>query len=252
ELLSDPPGWKGAPARLRLAGLLRALAEHHDGTQTPETVAAASRWVEDRRGWRVGNVLDHLLDLAAPRIGIEKSPENSSRDDSLERLDAAYPRARYLHLARHPLTTVSSMHAAWSERGYWQVEPPLFHHFCLGVWYHQHSRIEAFLERLPPDRAVRVRSEDVLNEPAATLPGVCARLGIGSDADAIEAMSHPERSPYAETGPEGAAGGWDAGFMRDPVLRRTELPERFELPPDWIVDPWLSLASAALAARLGY
>ncbi|HEX4521666.1 MAG TPA: hypothetical protein VH063_18975, partial [Gaiellaceae bacterium] len=47
ELLSDPPGWKGAPARLRLAGLLRALAEHHDGTQTPETVAAASRWVED-------------------------------------------------------------------------------------------------------------------------------------------------------------------------------------------------------------
>jgi hypothetical protein len=252
ELLNDPPGWKGPPARLRLAGLLRALAEHHDGRQTPETVAAASRWVEDRRGWGVGDVLDHLLALAAPRIGLEKSPESSSRDDYLERLDTSYPRARYLHLTRHPITTAASMHAAWSERGYWQIEPRLFHHFCLGVWFHQHSRIAAFVEKLPPDRAIRARAEDVLNEPAAALRGICARLGIDSGDEAVEAMTHPERSPYAGTGPEGAAGGWDQGFMLDPVLREAELPDRFELPADWIVDPWLSLASAELAARLGY
>ena len=252
ELLIDPPGWKGPPARLRLAGLLRALAEHHDGRQTPETIAAASRFLEDRREWGVGDILDHLLDLARPRLGLEKSPENSSREEYLSRLDASYPRARYLHLTRHPVTTAASMHAAWSDRGYWQIEPRLFHHFCLGVWYHQHARIAAYFERLPPDRALRIRSEDVLNDPAATLPRICDWLAISSGTEAIEAMLHPERSPYAGTGPDGAAGGWDQGFMRDPVLRRTELPVRFELPAGWIVDPWLTLASAELAARLGY
>lgn len=252
ELLTDPPGWKGAPARLRLAGLLRALAEHHDGRQTPETIAAASRFIEDRRAWGVGDILDHLLELAHPRIGLEKSPENSSRDEYLSRLNAAYPRARYLHLTRHPVTTAASMHAAWSERGYWEIEPGLFHHFCLGVWYHQHARIAAFVERLPPDRALRVRSEDVLNDPATTLPRICDWLAIGSDADAVEAMTHPERSTYAGRGPDGAAGGWDQGFMLDPVLRPTELPDRFVLPAGWLVDPWLALGSAELAARLGY
>ena len=51
-----------------------------------------------------------MLGLVEPLIGIEKSPENSSREDYLERLDGAYPRARFLHVTRHPLPTVRSMY----------------------------------------------------------------------------------------------------------------------------------------------
>jgi hypothetical protein len=251
-LLTDPPGWKGPPTRLRLAGLFRALAQHHDGAQTPETVAASERWVEARAGWRVGDLLDHLLGLAAPRIGLEKSPENSSREEYHLRLDATYPRARYLHLTRHPLPSAISMHEAWSDKGYWKIEPGLFHHFCLGVWYHQHARIHRFVQSLPPDRALTVRSEDVLNDPVSTLPTICRWLGIDSGPAAIDAMTHPECSPYAGTGPKGALGGWDTGFMRDPVLRKTEIPATLDLPAEWIVDPWLELAATQLAAQLGY
>src|SRR5262249_18691849 len=75
-LLADPPGWKGAPAPQRMAGIYRALAEHHDGAQTSATVGAAERWVEARRDWHVTDLLDHLLQLSAPRIGLEKSPES--------------------------------------------------------------------------------------------------------------------------------------------------------------------------------
>ena len=252
DLLTDPPGWKGPPTRLRLAGVFRALAEHHDGGQTPETVAAAERWIETRRAWHVGDLLDHLLGLAAPRIGLEKSPENSSSEEYHLRLVATYPRARYLHLARHPLPSVISMHKAWSDKGYWKIEPDLFHHFCLGVWYHQHARIHRFMQSLPPDRALAVRTEDVLNDPVATLPTICRWLGIDSGPEVIDAMTHPECSPYAAPGPIGALGGWDAGFMRDPVLRRAEIPATLDLPPDWIVDPWLELAATQLAAQLGY
>jgi hypothetical protein len=144
------------------------------------------------------------------------------------------------------------MHRVWHDKGYWNVAPALFHHFCLGVWYHQHSRILEFTRGLPPDRMLRIRSEDVLNTPAETLPRICRWLGLEGGGEEIEAMTHPERSPYARTGPLGAAGGWDQDFMLDPALRPTGLPASLDLPADWVVDPWLELASRELAGRLGY
>jgi hypothetical protein len=252
ELLTDPPGWKGPATRLRLAGVFRALAEHHDGGQTPETIEAAARWVEARRSWTVADLLDHLLGLAAPRIGLEKSPENSSREEYLVRLSAAYPRARFLHLTRHPVPSIASMHRVWSDKDYWRVPPELFYHFCLGVWYYQHTRIQRFIASLPPDRGLQVRSEDVLNDSGETLQRICRWIGIESSAETLDAMRHPERSPYARTGPKGALGGWDTGFMRDPVLRPTELPATFDFPSEWILEPWLQLASLELATGFGY
>lgn len=44
-------------------------------------------------------------------------------------------------------------------------------------------------------------------------------LGIDAGADAIEAMKHPERSPYACIGPENAKFGNDPSYMESPVLR---------------------------------
>jgi hypothetical protein len=252
ELLTDPPGWRGAPAAQRMAGLYRALAQHHDRAQKSDTVDAAARWVEERSAWKTPDLLDHLLDLAAPRTGIEKSPESSSRDEYLARLVAAYPRGRYLHLTRHPLTSVDSMHRAWAGRGHWDVTPELFHHFCLGVWYFQHRRIDKLVRSLPPERSFRVRSEDVVNDPAESLPPICRWLGIDASPGAIAAMSHPEDSPYAVLGPDGAAGGWDAGFLDSPRLRRVDLPPSLDLPEGWSADPWLELAARELARRLGY
>jgi hypothetical protein len=252
ELLTDPPGWTGAPAAQRMAGVYRALAEHHDGRQTSDTVNAAADWVEGRSAWDVAELLDHLLAMAAPRVGIEKSPESSSRDEYLERLVSSYPRARFLHVTRHPLTSVDSMHRAWAGRGYWRVAPELFHHFCLGVWTFQHRRIDELVQSLPPERALQVRSEDVVNEPAVALPPICRWLGIDSGQRAVEAMSHPEDSPYALLGPENAAGGWDAGFLRAPERRAVELPDTLDLPEGWAADPWLTLASRELGKRLGY
>jgi hypothetical protein len=252
ELLTDPPGWKGPPARQRMAGVYRALAEHHDRLQTSDTVSTAEDWVEGRSAWNVAELLDHLLALAAPLVGIEKSPESSSRDEYLARLVTAYPRARYLHVTRHPRTTVASMHRAWSDKGHWEVAPTLFHHFCLGVWYFQHRRIDELVRSLPREQALRVRSEDVVNEPAVALPPICRWLGIDSGPRAVEAMSHPEDSPYASLGPDSAAGGWDAGFLAAPELRAVELPESLDLPDGWAADPWLGLASRELAGRLGY
>ena len=251
-LLTAPPGWKGPAPHLRMAGLYRALAQHHAGTQSPETVRDAARWVAARQTWGVEHVFDHLLGLAAPRVVVEKSPENSSREEYLRRLVALYPRARFLHVSRHPVTTVRSMHRVWSDKGYWNLAPRLFHQFCLGVWLFQHQRIARLVASLPPDRGLHVRSEDVLNAPEETLGRICRWLGVDRSPEAIAAMTHPENSPYAALGPAGAMGGFDSGFLHDPNRRAAELPETLDLPGDWDVDPWMYLGVVEVAGKLGY
>lgn len=252
ELLVDPPQWRGPASKLRVAGLLRALALANDGSESEATIASATAWLEARSSWRGEDVYDHLLARVAPRVGVQKSPEDSSREEYLVRLAAAYPRARFLHLVRHPVTSVASMYRVWKDLDYWNITPEVFHNFCVGVWYHQHLRIDRLVSSLPPDRGFRVRSEDVLNASRETLPGICRWLGVDSSSEAIEAMCHPEAGPHARPGPPGALGGGDFAFMRDPVPHPIELPPSLDVPAEWAVDPWLLTATIELAYRLGY
>src|SRR5207253_1734253 len=79
-------------------------------------------------------------------------------------------------------------------------------------------------------------------------------LGVRDDDAAIEAMMHPEGSPFARFGPSGSGvvGGHDHGFLHDPVLRRAELPPALEQPEGWIGEARLWRRAEALACRLGY
>jgi hypothetical protein len=252
QLLVDPPGWLGSPSRNRVGGLLRALAQSHDGKQDEESIERALEWLMARKDWPVANVLDHLLDGVAPLVGVEKSPENSGRDTFLERMGTAYPRARYVHLVRHPVTTVRSMHGAWSTRGWWRVQPELFHQFCWSLWYYQHKRIADFGKTLPPDRFRRARAEDIANEPDVYLPELCRWLGVDASPDSVRSMKSPEKSAYAALGPSNARGGADLSFLGSPSLRPAELPNELSPPDDWILDPWSVLMVHRLATELGY
>jgi hypothetical protein len=105
---------------------------------------------------------------------------------------------------------------------------------------------------LPADRALQIRSEDLVNSPAETLPKICRWLGLDAPESTVEAMLHPENWPYARIGPPGALGGADSGFLRAPKLHPAEEPGVVELPGEWRVDPWLHVAVIELAHRLGY
>src|SRR5689334_6847091 len=59
-LLTEPPTGQGMPVRERTAGLCRAIAELHEHEQSAESVSRAIAWLEDRRDWPAGRVLDHL------------------------------------------------------------------------------------------------------------------------------------------------------------------------------------------------
>lgn len=250
---SLPQFWKDRGVTHRSPGLVRALAEFQFGGQTPDALAAARMWLGHRQEWTGADVLDVLLELVSPRTPVEKSPDNLFTDDAFARMADAYPHARYLHLTRHPVSTQRSMqeHLKRTVPGYPADGEPMS---GIGHWYAIHRRVLIFAGELPQDRYFRVRAEDVLNDTENQLRAIAAWLGICADGGAIDAMRHPERSPFARPGPalSGVTGGSDPGFLRDPIPRRVEVPARLDPPEGWVAEPVIWEMIANLANQLGY
>jgi hypothetical protein len=211
----NAPRYSGPP------GVLRTLAELHDGTQTVASAIRAAAWINERRDWSTKRLLDYLIEKVAPRIGVEKSPPTALKMQFLERAYAYYPDAYYLHLTRHPIPARNSMKEFQEERRALRgADVNKQGVDQLIIWHHIHTNILRFTETLPLGQTMRVKGEDVLSDPDVYLPQIAEWMGLRTDKEAIEAMKRPENSPYASVGPEMARGGNDPKFMRDPVLRR--------------------------------
>jgi hypothetical protein len=250
---SLPRFWTERGIKHRSPGLVRALAEFEFGDQTPESLSVARAWLKDRAHWLGPDVLDVLLAKLSPRVAVEKSPENVLSDAALRRIASAYPKARYLHLTRHPVTTQRSMQEHWNRTmpSYPQAGEPMS---SMASWYETNRRILHFAAKLPPDRYMRVRAENVLNDTESQLRSIAAWLRLRADEGAIEAMKHPEASPFAGFGPadSGIVGGNDPSFLRDPIPHRVEVPRTLDPPQGWAADPSVWRMVVDLANRLSY
>jgi Sulfotransferase family len=242
-------------------GLLRALAELDHGEQSAAAVEAAQTWLEARRDWPTRRVFDHLLQRVHPRRGVEKSPPTVAQTESLQRVLAACPTAKFLHLTRHPITALASMqeHFAplarpvppeWSEHFLPDLTDP---RMAAWTWVRLHGNILEFTRALPPGQSMRIKGEELLSDPDTHLTRIAAWLGVRTDPAAIEAMKHPERSPYATRGPKKAPGGYDPKFLESPGLRRPRDPPPTLQPPEaWEIMPWLWERVLQRASELGY
>jgi hypothetical protein len=215
--------WAGPQVR---HGLLRALAQLHSRRQTEETVRDAQAWLTSHVHWSTKQVLDHLLEYIDPQIAVEKSPRTVLKKEYLQRIHAWYPNARYLHLTRHPRSTVLSQIAV-AERskelnagGRRENLNPDY------VWLRGQQNILDLLSGLPRRQWLRVKGEDLLSDPDQHLRHIAEWLQIRADADAIECMKQPELSPYSGLGPCNARYGADINFLESPRLR----PGRVEEP----------------------
>jgi hypothetical protein len=241
-----PPGW----AEFRLSGVLRAVADLHDGRQDAGTVEAARCWLAGRSGWSTVELMNHLLARASPRIGVEKSPDTVSADATLQRCLAAFPSARYIHLTRHPITAQRSMHAHWAGTPGQPREELI--KSSAAAWYLDHARIVRALAGLPPGRWLRIRAEDLLGRPRAWLPRVLAWLALESSGEIVSQMLHTENWRFAGKGPAGALLGGDPGFLSSPSLRAVPEPGPVAFDPAWGLSASACARIAGLAEYLGY
>jgi len=239
ELRQGANAWASHANYPRAHGAIRAVAELFFGGQTEETVRLAIGWLWRRSHFTTGLLLEELAKRIQPRILVEKSTSNVYRIGYMQRADQMFPEARFIHLIRHPRgqgeSVVRFIEARETTRG------PLSRSnwvYQLGSdrgrerngeketaldpqrsWLTLNRNICAFLKNMPADRKMEVRGEDLLRKPATVLKQIVGWLGLRTDRKAILAMKHPERSPFARFGPQGARFGGDGSFLRDPRLR---------------------------------
>ena len=249
-------------------GLYRALAELALGGQTKGNVDIAKDWLSREPSVSTGDLFKDLVAFAKPRRLVEKSPLHVYNAESMERIHAAFPDAYYLHITRHPRGTCESIYALRTKSGkgtqkLMAKNPSLANQVkkimpdedlsAENMWFDPHLLILEFLEKIPESRQLRFRGEAFLSEPDFYLPEVARWLGVSTDHDAIEAMKHPEESPFACIGPPGAWFGNDPSFLKEPGLRPyTPKPQELESPLSWNPELGFSDIVVELAEYLGY
>ena len=110
----------------------------------------------------------------------------------------------------------------------------------------------AAVEGFGPSRVTHVRAEDLLHEPGVYLTRLANWLGVSSDPRAIEAMKHPERSPYASLAPMNLVGDGDSEFQRSPRLRPFTVRSYSRVPPEWNLEHGLIANTNDISCVLGY
>ncbi len=246
----------GQPVAWYSAGLVRALAELEFGGQTVATYGEAATWLHARRHWSTHQVLDSLLERIQPRVGVDKSPNTALSPLFLERAREYYPQARFMHLTRHPATAQQSMmecdRLRPGSRNTFGRNSRELANYTARLWCYLQQVLLEFTRNLPPGQTMRLRGEDVLRDPETHLARITAWLGLRIDAAAIEAMKHPEHSPYAGVGPGAYWAENDPTFLAHPRLRPVEAPPPLHVLQERDLDPVVLRNVLELAAQMGY
>ncbi len=240
------------PFAFAQAGTLRLLAEINDGKQTEASIERARQWMTQRPHWSTQAVFEYIQSkVGEDRILLDKSPATVMQSASLERLHGMFPNANFLHLIRHPITTGKSALTLREAQGVKRNVDPEFD------WLNSRSNIVEFMDKLPLGQCMNIKAEMLLSDPPKYLAQICEWLGISSEPDAIDAMMHPETSPFACIGPPSARYGSDPNFLENPVLDMSRLQNIKEPPLDTPI-PWRDDGSILLddtqrlCRRFGY
>ena len=249
----------GGYRQIQQHGLLRTVAQLYAGEQSILSVDMARRWMMRRRDWNVAQVYKELAQTVSPLRIADKSPVYGGSAETLARIRDAFPDAYYLHLLRHPVSQGKSIlnigkgiMAVMADSIDYSTEPPTIDPQIM--WYDMQKNILKFLQDIPESQKMTMRGEDFLNDRDANLKRLCDWLKIADDARAMEAMLHPEDSPYACLGPIGAHLGNDINFLQSPSLREAEIssPE-LTVPLPWRPDNKpLRQAVIQMAREFGY
>lgn len=212
--------------RLASPGSIRAIAQAHEQKQTNESCTRAWLWIQKNSDLTAVDFFNYLRKQIEPQIAVEKSPINTLRISRLRQIIAAYPNAKFLHLTRSVKGNAKSLKEFLADKknaSPISVDPlsakSLSRNYPASIWLISHRNVLAIKPMIKPENYLRMKGEDVLNNPFKMLKNFCEWMEIDSSPSSIEAMMRPHESPYAYVGPRIAYGGNDGKFMRQPVLR---------------------------------
>lgn len=238
-------------------GLRRAWMEL-DGID----VDAAKRVIEALDDRTIPEVYALLQDKLGGRMLLDKCPHLCALPEALGRVGRWFREARYVWIVRNPGSVIRSIEnmpmAEVMLQGY---DPD-----TRRIWATGNKAIEAFLAGIPAERQVRVRYEDIVENPEAPLREICKTLGLPFDAAVLD----PYAGDRMREGPKGAraigdpnmagrgriqpglATSWLAGFDHRTVDAETKaLAASYGYDLEAIPLPRITAVSDAIAELFG-
>ena len=178
----------------------------------------------------VEQVYAMLQEDVAPRLLVDKSPTYASAIETLEHAERLFDGAKYIHLVRHPYSTIESFMRNRFERLVTSGEADSM---ALGedVWAMCNANVHDFVKPMLASKHHLVKYEDLVSDPEKTMKALCAFIGIPYDPAVLKPYEGRRMTDgvHAQSAPVG-----DPNFLKhssiDPALgtvwKRIRLPRR--------------------------
>ncbi len=163
-------------------GLVMALATLLEMTRD-DADALVNRLVAEARP--TAEVFRMMQARLGDRVLVDKTPSNALHLETLERAETLFDAPKHVHLVRHPYAVIDSFVRARFDRVRGDTGDPFA--IAEAYWTRMNDNILKLAEKLPAERYLRVKYEDLVCTPERVMRTVCAFLGLSFE----EAMLHP-------------------------------------------------------------
>jgi acyl transferase domain-containing protein/acyl-CoA synthetase (AMP-forming)/AMP-acid ligase II/pimeloyl-ACP methyl ester carboxylesterase/acyl carrier protein len=159
-------------------GLQRAFIDLKgiDATQSEKLITELVQ--EDRS---IPEVYALLQELAGDRILIDKSPTYAFHRETLDRAEAMFENAKYIHLVRHPYAVIESFCRLRMDKlvGSGEGDP---YQVAELIWTKSNQNILDFLSEISSARHHLICYEELVKNPTQVMQKLCEFLGISFDS----------------------------------------------------------------------
>ena len=201
------------PAPGFIQGLVRILAQVAEGGQTNQNCIYAYKFLLNNQDLTPYDILEIINKFTHGKRFFDKSPIHVYDIKHLNRMPKD---AHFIHLVRHPKDYHDSLENYFNLKAFIPKTSP---DYIYDNWVANQTNIETFLKDIPDDRKMRIIGEDVLSNPYEHMSKIAKFLNVDISKSSINAMLHPENSPYAKLGCSWAEFGNDIYFLKDAKLR---------------------------------
>ncbi|MFT6320421.1 MAG: amino acid adenylation domain-containing protein, partial [Granulosicoccus sp.] len=120
-----------------------------------------------------------LQNWVGNRIIVDKSPSYAMDMMALEKAEADFDNAIFIHLSRHPYSMIKSFEKMYMDQVMF-LKKHNYNSRNTGelIWAESHQNISNFLKNIPADRQFRIIYEDLVQQPKEVMQEMCETIGL--------------------------------------------------------------------------
>jgi amino acid adenylation domain-containing protein len=182
------------------------------------------------------------------RLLVDKTPSYALDPATLARAEEDFAAPLYVHLLRHPYGMIRSFEKAKLEQVFFRPSHPFDRRQLAElIWDVSQENILDLLSRVPAERQLQLRFEEMLRQPEREMQRLCSFLGVPFDPGMLD--------PYADKAQRMTDGIHQLSKMVGDVKFHEHKGIEAQTADSWrreIAEDFLGDVTWELAARLGY